>query len=118
MFHNPGYPHANLLFIYFWSMLGQMHLDLDQEAKLRRMVAGGFTLDGIAGHLGISHHKAKLLVQWYGLRKKAPRPPRKRTRDVELRDMLLPGGDMYRCTTGANDRYLAALHREHPDRCP
>ncbi len=96
-----------------------MRLDLDQEAKLRRMVAGGFTLAGIAGHLGISAHQAKLIVRWYGLRKPpVPRERRKRTRDVELRDILLPGGDPYRCTTGMDDKYLAALKRHFPERIP
>ncbi len=94
-----------------------MRLDLDQEAKLRRMVAGGFTLAGIAGHLGITHHQAKLMVQWYDLRKKAPpRGPRHKPNDFQLRD--LPLSDQYSCTTGANDRYLEALKREFPDRAP
>ena len=94
-----------------------MRLDLDQEAKLRRMVAGGFTLAGIAGHLGITHHKAKLLVHEYGLRKKGV--PRHRVRDVELRDVPIGGsGEPYFCTTGTDDKYLAALKRHFPERIP
>ncbi len=93
-----------------------MRLDIDQEAKLRRMVAGGFTLAGIAGRLGISPHQAKLMVQWYGLRKKSPpRGPRHKPNDFQLREV--PLSDPYILNVGP-DRYLAALHREHPDRCP
>ncbi len=97
-----------------------MRLDLDQEAKLRRMVAGGFTLAGIAGHLGVTYHQARLIVQWYGLRKHpVPRERRRRVRDVELRDVPIGGaGDQYHCTTGTNDRYLEALKRHFPERIP
>ena len=67
-----------------------MRLDLDQEAKLRRMVAGGFTLAGIAEHLGCTIHKAKLLVHEYGLRKQAlPRGPRHKPNDFQLREVPL-----------------------------
>ena len=96
-----------------------MRLDLDQEAKLRRMVAGGFTLAGIAEHLHCTIHKAKLLVHEYGLRKKGAPRERRRTRDVELRDVPIGGaGDQYHCTTGADDRYLEALKRHFPERIP
>ncbi len=96
--------------------LGHMRLDIDQEAKLRRMVAGGFTLAGIAGHLGITHHQAKLMVQWYDLRKKAPpRGPRHKPNDFQLREV--PLSDPYILNVGP-DRYLEALKRHFPERIP
>ena len=93
-----------------------MRLDLDQEAKLRRMVAGGFTLAGIAEHLGCTIHKAKLLVHEYGLRKNgAPRGPRHKPNDFQLREV--PLSDPYILSVGP-DRYLAALKRHFPERAP
>ncbi len=93
-------------------------LDRMDENKLLRMVDAGYTQAGIAAILGIDVQQARQLVRTIKQAYPKPQKRRVRTRDVELRDMLLPGGDPYRCTTGENDRYLAALKREFPERMP
>ncbi len=86
------------------------------DDKLRRMVDAGYPQGAIAVALGIDIQRARLLVQAV---KKAKPQKRRRVRDVELRDIPIQGtGEPYYCTTGENDRYLAALKREFPERIP
>ena len=86
------------------------------DAKLRRMVDAGYPQGAIAVALGINIQQARQLVQAV---KKAKPQKRRRVRDVELRDIPIQGtGEPYYCTTGENDRYLAALKREFPERIP
>ncbi len=93
-------------------------LDRMDENKILRMVDAGYTQASIAAKLGIDIQRARQLVRTIKQANPKPQKRRVRTRDVELRDMLLPGGDPYHCTTGDNDRYLAALKREFPERIP
>lgn len=88
------------------------------ENRLLRMVDAGYTQASIAATLGIDIQRARQLVRTIKQAHPKPQKRRQRTRDVELRDMLLPGGDPYRCTTGADDKYLAALRRHFPERAP
>ncbi len=86
------------------------------DAKLRRMVDAGYPQGAIAVALGIDIQRARQLVQAV---KKAKPQKRRRVRDVELRDIPIQGtGEPYFCTVGADDRYLAALKREFPERMP
>ncbi len=51
-----------------------------------------------------------------------PRPKRKPEKKMtwhKLRSVRgVPSPDLYTCTTGADDKYLAALKREFPERMP
>lgn len=94
-------------------MLGQMPRTLNDD-KLHRMVDAGYPQGAIATALGIDIQAARQLVHAI---KKAKPQKRRRTRDVALRDIPIGGsGEPYFCTTGADDRYLAALKRHHPER--